>query len=282
MAGLNLIERATISISQDEIVIVLPSGKAECTPDGLESMIRALEGVRHMVVGNAATQVAQPRIAASPAPASSERAEVRERKRRVEPSPEAFDAVAKKKRRSRKRVGDALVSWMDENPGWHTEEQLLDAVVTNRMTDASPKRALKIALGKQRGDVFDSDGEGHWKLLSDRGAGEAPRPPKTAKKGRGKRTKLAAPGANGRGTRSKRLRVGNVKTSETIETGEKTPASRPLLVKRGQERKSKQAEAPATPAAAGRWGRASATEVDRARKNLLGLGPSSPKVTTGR
>ena len=71
---------------------------------------------------------------------------------------------AKKKRKSRKRVGDALIVWLDKNPGWHSEEALLEAVVVHKMTDADPKRALKIALGKQKEEVFVTDGLGRWCL----------------------------------------------------------------------------------------------------------------------
>ena len=77
---------------------------------------------------------------------------------------EASLSVSKKKRKSRKRVGDALIVWLDKNPGWHSEEALLEAVVIHKMTDADPKRALKIALGKQKDEVFVTDGLGRWCL----------------------------------------------------------------------------------------------------------------------
>ena len=80
------------------------------------------------------------------------------------------------KRRSRKRVGDALIVWMEEHTGWHHEDALLQVVIDHEMTDASPLRALKIALGKQRDSIFTDGGHGYWKLASDDTAGSLPRP----------------------------------------------------------------------------------------------------------
>ncbi len=68
---------------------------------------------------------------------------------------------------------------MESNSGWHHEDALLQVVIDHEMTDASPLRALKIALGKQRGSIFTDGGHGYWKLASDTSAGPIPQP-KTA------------------------------------------------------------------------------------------------------
>ena len=73
----------------------------------------------------------------------------------------------KKRRKSRKNVGDALVIWMSAHPGWHSEESLLKTVIAHRMSDAEPKRALKIALGRKKDEVFVTDGLGNWQLKED-------------------------------------------------------------------------------------------------------------------
>ena len=72
-----------------------------------------------------------------------------------------------KRRRSRKPVSAALAAWMSENPGWHSEASLLRAVVEHEMTDATPKRALKIALGRKRGELFVNNGKGRWRLQAE-------------------------------------------------------------------------------------------------------------------
>ena len=76
-------------------------------------------------------------------------------------------ATKKKRRKSRKNVGDALVIWMSAHPGWHSEESLLKTVIAHRMSDAEPKRALKIALGRKKDEVFVTDGLGNWQLKED-------------------------------------------------------------------------------------------------------------------
>ena len=81
--------------------------------------------------------------------------------------PSARDTAARiksKPRRSRKKVSAALAAWMSKNPGWHSEQALLETVMKYEMTDANPKRALMIALGRQRDKMFAYDGAGHWQL----------------------------------------------------------------------------------------------------------------------
>jgi hypothetical protein len=81
--------------------------------------------------------------------------------------PSATKTSSRKRRKSRKNVGDALVIWMSAYPGWHSEEKLLTTVIAHRMSDAEPKRALKIALGRKKGEVFVTDGLGNWQLKED-------------------------------------------------------------------------------------------------------------------
>ena len=83
---------------------------------------------------------------------------------------------APRKRRSRKRVGDAVAAWMGDNPGWHSAEALLDVVIAHNMTDANPKRALNIALGRQQGKLFITDGQGNWQLTEAAPSDEVKRP----------------------------------------------------------------------------------------------------------
>jgi hypothetical protein len=98
---------------------------------------------------------------AAPAPAPDP---LPEPKRRGRPPATNGDATPSKgRRRSRKRVGDALAAWLKGHPGWYTEAELLDLVIREKMSDAEPNRALKIALGKQR-DTFEQDEAGRWRL----------------------------------------------------------------------------------------------------------------------
>ncbi len=223
-------------------------------------------------------------------------------------------------RRSRKRVGDALVHWMRQNPGWHSEKDLLSAVVDHKMTDAQPKRALKIALGKQRGEVFDGDDKGHWKLIDD----DAGPPPRV--RSRASATKATAGRAKSRSgeqgatlgeaskavNRSKRrLRLktkprGGEEAAGKVDAAEQPDAaaadgadeddvkpttagsstSRVVRVKKGEDRKlaalppserEARAEGGAGSSAARqrRWKEIPSEELERARRNLLGLAPNS-------
>ena len=40
-------------------------------------------------------------------------------------------------------------------------------MIAHRMSDAEPKRALKIALGRKKDEVFVTDGLGNWQLKED-------------------------------------------------------------------------------------------------------------------
>ena len=234
-------------------------------------------------------------------------------------------AKVRKKRRSRKRVGDALVVWLKDNPGWHSEEALLEAVVNHKMTDASPKRALMIALGKQRDELFEGDGKGHWKLVSDSEAGPPPKVkprPKAAPSGSKARSSRArarrttdtagqdrsrrriklktrprtAPGVDDKAAspRSAEAKTAEAKTAEVktaeVKTAEPTAeGTKVVRVRKGEDRKlaalppaerkaRKDGPAKAAGRAGGRWGSVSREEVERARRNLLGLGGTSRTV----
>lgn len=106
----------------------------------------------------------------------------------------------KYQRKSRKPVAPSLIAWLEDNPGWHHEADLLRAVVEHNMTDADPKRALMIALGKARDKTFSTDGSGHWKLKED-AAGD---PPKVPARKRAKVAKSAKKPAAGRQARARK------------------------------------------------------------------------------
>jgi hypothetical protein len=144
-------------------------------------------------------------------------------------------------------VGDALILWMEENTGWHHEDALLQVVIENRMTDASPLRALKIALGKQRDSIFTEGGHGYWKLLSDDTAGALPQPatnPTVRQRILARARDLQGPETDGVGESSS---ASVTDASDTHSAGTKGPKSE-------------------------RWSDVSNDEVARARRNLLGLG----------
>lgn len=162
-------------------------------------------------------------------------------------------AAPTKKRRSRKRVGDALIIWMEQNPGWHHEEHLLDIVIEHQMTDASPRRALKIALGKQRNSVFTEGGNGYWKLATDTQAGAPPRVPRSPSL----RQRLLRAGGGEKKAGAVDSRDGSVGVTQ----GDARP--------RGQAEEARENGKPE------RWDEVSRDEVARARRNLLGLGSSS-------
>ena len=165
------------------------------------------------------------------------------------------------KRRSRKKVSEALAIWMADNPGWHSEEQLLDTLISHNMSDASPKRALKIALGRQRNKVFADNGAGHWRLLTDTSAGKAPRARKKAK-GRRKTRKTGGKSGSGKG-------------DDGGSSDHATGHARVLRVKKGEDRKLAPLSEDARkkrlePSPPSRWGRVSRDAVNRAAQNLLG------------
>jgi hypothetical protein len=211
---------------------------------------------------------------------------------RSEPVPAA---PVRGKRRSRKRVGVALAAWLAEHPGWYTEAELLDLVIREKMSDAEPNRALKIALGKQR-DTFEQDEAGRWRLRPTVSAAE----PETPKRGRGRpkgsglkkrpvagdgaepalpspvrgRARAAAAPERGNGAANgeapERRKPGRPKGSGLKRTPpsdrvlEAVEAPKPVRVKRGQRRDE------VVPR--GRGGKESASaelDVDRIRRNLF-------------
>lgn len=277
------IEEAKFSISGGRVKVELGQASATVPVQQIGDLIRTLEGVRFILEGPgsaAPSASVAPRRTAEPAAAAAAPAAAAA----AAAAPTAAEKPARRKRRSRKRVGDALEKWMQENPGWHTEEQLLRAVKQNNMSDADPKRALKIALGKQANELFLKDNAGRWKLKSDpsEAGAAAPAARKRAP------AKAAAPSAG------RKRRVEAKDESAAAEPAEEggAPAEADagprsaLLVKRGQDRKAAtlppgevEARRQATEAIEGRrktrWSRVSTSELDRARRNLLGLGPGS-------
>ena len=134
----------------------------------------------HILVGTVASPAAPARTNAPGAAAPSRDAEAAPRRRGRPPASDTADG-GKRKRRSRKRVGEALSAWLAAHPGWYTEAELLDLVIREKMSDAEPNRALKIALGKQR-DTFEQDLAGRWRLRDS----AAPAAETAPKRGRGR------------------------------------------------------------------------------------------------
>lgn len=269
------IEEAKFSISGGRVKVELGQATATVPVQRIGDLIRTLEGIRFILEGPKAAAASASQ--APPAP----RAE-------AAPAASAAEKPGKRKRRSRKRVGDALEKWMQDNPGWHTEEELLRAVKQNNMSDADPKRALKIALGKQANDLFVKDNQGRWKLKSDPSEAAAA-PPAKAKRQRAPAAVTAQ--ATPRAERKRRIKTkGEAAAAEAAEEPGPAPeaegSGRKVLVKRGQSRKAAtlsagevEARRQATEAIDSRrktrWSRVSTSELERARKNLLGLGPGS-------
>lgn len=304
-----------ISVNGGSVTVTLGAAHATIPGGQLDSFIRALEAARLML------SVDMGDLGPAPAPvevARPPRAEVSNKGYTTyEPRVDAAQAPVKRRvgrpkgsgtsqaRRSRKRVGDALADWLKENPGWHSEAALLGVVSDNRMTDASPKRALKIALGKQKDTVFVTDGAGNWKLAGDPSPSQPAAPKERKKPGRkpGSTTKAKAKGkargklvvkatrapkatkakAKGRG-RGGRAPKGSASDSEGSSAPETTatPAAvgRLVRVKKGQDRREAlltPAELEARKQAANsvdavhfRWDLASRAERERMRRNLFG------------
>jgi len=289
-----------ISVQDGGVTVTLGRVQTTVPADQIDSIIRALEAAK-MMLGLEASGVAtatapapsttpvvvrpakavppvMPRVevaAAAPAPA-----------RRGRPRKEAAGGPPSKQR-SRKRVGDALTDWFRDNPGWHSTEELLDVVSEERMTDASPKRALMIALGKQRDSVFSSDGQGNWKLAEDPAPAPALQPKIRKKPGRkpGSGKAAAAPARGKRPTGRPRGRPpksakADKEGSAVPQEVNTTPSGKVLRVKRGQDRKdalltpqeleARKQAATAVDTLHHRWDSSSRSERERMRRNLFG------------
>jgi hypothetical protein len=277
-------------ITMGELRIAVPVGN-------IEPLIRILQAAR-LIAGNSSEMTA-----VAPAPV----ARVASEPRRTAPPVRTATPVAARrgaqasgsKRRSRKRVGDALEVWMQQHPGWHSESTLLQAVVDNRMTDASPKRALKIALGKQRDELFEGDGSGNWKLVRDANAGAPPKAGSraaanaaaaTERRGRVAKSASESVAAADRAGEAAARRGGRVRLKTRPRTSPHTPpippreaveepraATGPKRVKKGERQKSAARDTgpnlpPGVELGSDRWRGVSRDELERARKNLLGVG----------
>ena len=150
-------ESASVQWMDGELHVSVGSETWRVPQESLETLIHLLEAGRSMTQRSEVTMERAPAV--------------------LDEAPAPVEAPTRSKRRSRKRVGDALILWMEANSGWHHEDALLQVVIDHEMTDASPLRALKIALGKQRGVIFTDGGHGYWKLVSDDSAGAVPQAP---------------------------------------------------------------------------------------------------------
>lgn len=189
-------KRTPILVENGRVHVTVGDAHASAPIELLEPLIRLLEASVTFVSAEPSTSKPAAAVSAPKAPtAAPKAAAVAPKRAKGKPAPAAddFDAPRKYQRKSRKPVAPAIIAWMEANPGWKSEGTLLAAVTDNNMTDADPKRALMIALGKARGKTFDTNGRGHWKLAGD-DAGPAPRGDATlkSKAARGKSTKAAA------------------------------------------------------------------------------------------
>jgi hypothetical protein len=281
-----------ISVQDGGVTVTLGRTQTTVPADQIDTIIRALEAAKMILGLEGATEVE-----VAPAP----RARAASAKVVVEAAPRGRGGRRKKEeaatspRRSRKRVGDALAEWFRENPGWHSTQELLDVVSAERMTDASPKRALMIALGKQRDSIFASDGQGNWKLAGDPAPAPAPEPRVRKKPGRkpgsGKaKAKAKAKAAPARGKRpTGRPRGRPPKSASADKEGSAVPeevtpppSAKVLRVKRGQARKeamltpqeleARRQAATAVDTLHFRWSSASRAEREHVRRKLFGDG----------
>lgn len=283
-----------ISVQGGGITITLGRTQTTVPADRIDAFIRALEAAKMMLEFEGGVAAAEPEPEVAPVRSPVEAPAPRRGRKK------AVEVVAAK--RSRKRVGDALAEWLRVNPGWHSTQTLLDVVSEERMTDASPKRALMIALGKQRDSVFTSDGHGHWKLAEDPTPAPAPEPRVRKKPGRkpgsgkaaaAKATK-ATKAARGGKRQTGRPRGRPPKSAAADKEGSAVPqevtyeetlpiaTARVLRVRRGQAREEallspQELEARKTAATAVdtmhfRWDSSSRAERERMRRNLFGDG----------
>lgn len=288
----------TTQISMDRDVVTITLGRAHLSvpADHIDSVIRVLEAAKLMVGrggggGRAAAAVAAAAVAA---PAAAPR-------RRGRPPKNPEGAI----RRSRKRVGDALQQWLRENPGWHSTEELIGIVRDNRMTDASPVRAVMIALGKQRGGIFESDGANHWRLAGDDSAGPPPtaepkvrkkpgRKPGSGKKAGAARGKRASSGRRrGRPSKASADSEGSAGHYDAEAESEvvAVEATRPIRVRRGQNRKealltpteleARRSAATTVERLSHRFSLNNRAERERMRKVLFGDSPPGATAVAG-
>lgn len=273
-----------LSIQGDRVEVQIGSAQASAPLDELEALIHilrgALKGAKLMPRRPAASQAAPP--AKAPAATGAPRAKKAPGAR----APAAKKASAPKGaaksrankasagsggtrkpgtpvRKSRKRVGDALVDWMRENPGWHSTETLLQTVIDNKMTDANPKLAVTIALGKQKGKLFDSDDKGHWKLAGV----EAGPPPRVRSKRKTKRKKK-------RPSKAKATPAGPAahKADQPAAKAPAKPAAEGTAMAPAGPAGHKEDQPAAKAARPERWNAAAPGKTKRALSSLLGLG----------
>ena len=291
-----------ISVQDGGVTVTLGRIHTTVPADQIDTIIRALEAAKMMLGLEASGTASAPAAALTTTPVVVRAAKsvppVMPRVEVPAPAPARRGGRRKKeavgvpppKQRSRKRVGDALADWFRDNPGWHSTDELLDVVSEERMTDASPKRALMIALGKQRDSVFASDGQGNWKLSEDPAPAPAPQPKIRKKPGRkpgsGKAAAAAAPPSRSKRPtgrprgRPPKSASADKEGSAVPEEITPTPSGKVLRVKRGQDRKdalltpqeleARKQAATAVDTLHFRWDSSSRAERERMRRNLFG------------
>lgn len=149
----------TPKISLDGSILTIEMGEScvSAHVDDVQALAKIMEGVGLLVSGGVLESMNLKD--APPRPAEFDSGEVKEGG--------YSSGRTKKRRKSRKNVGNALIIWLRAHPGWHSEEDLLKTVIAHRMSDAAPHRALKIALGRKKDEVFVTDGLGNWCLKED-------------------------------------------------------------------------------------------------------------------
>ena len=227
----------TTQIGFDKNILTVTHGQctASAPADQIDTLIRVLEAARLMVASGGRINLSGPAAAAVAAAATPTG------KRRGRPPKNPEGAI----RRSRKRVGDALADWLRDNPGWHSTQSLIATVRDNKMTDASPVRAMMIALGKSKGGMFETDGAGHWRLAGDTSGPPPAATPRARKKpgrkpGSGGAKRKAGGGPRGKrapsGRRGRRSSSADSEGSAELQL-ELPEATKPIRVKRGESRR---------------------------------------------
>jgi len=268
-----------IDVHDNLVSIAVGAAQATVPADQIDGIITALRAAQMLVstaaaFGETPAPISTAARAATPAPAPAPRnpiapaAEAKAPPATAAPQPAPKrrgrppkhvgpDGQSLSKRRSRKRVGDALELWLHNNPGWYSEAQLIDLVRREQMTDADPHRALKIALGKQKGTLFETDGDGNWTLISSR---KTARAAGAQAKGSAKAAKAAKATATSKTPRGKKAEASAAKSpkpisrvaSKTAPKKETAPRSKRASVSRkrqGSSRDSNKSDMEGSPAA---------------------------------
>jgi hypothetical protein len=161
LGGNSMIRSPKISMDGSILTINLGESRVSAHVDDVQALAKILEGVGLLASTGALSSMSLD--AAPPRALAVGEEEVTD----------GGSGRSKKRRKSRKNVGNALIIWLRAHPGWHSEEDLLKMVIAHRMSDAAPHRALKIALGRKKDEIFVTDGLGNWRLKEDHRPGSA-------------------------------------------------------------------------------------------------------------